>query len=190
MALVVALIVLAALALAGAALIRAVDTTAAIAGNLSFREASIPPVNAAVEEAFAVLYESGLVADRGQSSAGSGYYAMRQPGEDARGVPRALQKLDAQFPVRTIDAGNGFTVRYVIERMCAQPGPATAVHCALVPPLSSAVPAADPETAPPMVPVFRVSVRVDGPRGALTYAQAAIRDSAPPHRMAWRILGE
>jgi hypothetical protein len=190
MALAVALIVLAALALAGAALMRAVDTTLAIAGNLGFREATIAPVNAAVEEAYAALYESGQIANREQPMAPQAYYAAREAGEDARGVPRALQRLPAESPVRTLDAGNGYTVRYLIERMCVAPGPPTAANCALVPPVSTAVPVDDPETAPPRVPVFRVSVRVDGPRGALTYAQAAIRDSTPPHRMAWRTLGE
>src|SRR3989442_14789759 len=63
-ALVTALIVLAAMGLAAAALLRAVDTTTAVAGNLAFREASIAPANAAIEEALAALFERNLIADR------------------------------------------------------------------------------------------------------------------------------
>ena len=47
MVLVITLVVLAMMSLAAAALMRAVDTATAVAGNLAFREASIPPANAA-----------------------------------------------------------------------------------------------------------------------------------------------
>jgi len=53
----VALIVMVAMALAALALIRSVDTTTAVVGNLGFRQASVLPANAAVEEAVAALFE-------------------------------------------------------------------------------------------------------------------------------------
>jgi len=190
MALVVALIVLAAMSLAAAALVRSVDTTIAIAGNLGLRDAAIPALDAAVETAWAALYDRNLIADRDRDLPAEGYYASRQPGEDARGVPRVLQREDAYprgAPVR--DAGNGNTVRYVIERVCLGPGPPAAANCALVRPRgAAAIAVTDADPAPPMVPVFRVTARVDGPRNTVTHAQAMFRDGTPPQRMSWRLL--
>ena len=192
LALIIALIVLAAMSLAAVALVRAVDTTTAVTGNLAFRAASIAAVDMAIEAAFAALFENDLIPDRDHDLRAQNYYASRQPGEDARGVPAVLQGLrDALPPDRVLDAGNGNTLRYLIERMCLRPGPATPANCALA---QSAVPTmtATPEagTAAPTIPLYRVSVRADGPQNTLVHALAVFRGSSPPRRMAWRIVGE
>ena len=105
-------------------------------------------------------------------------------------MPRLLQRTESYpegAPVR--DAGHGNSVRHVIERLCVSPGPPTAANCALVRPHGAgAVPIADPDAAPAMVAVFRVSARVDGPRNTVTHAQATFRDGTPPQRMSWRLL--
>jgi hypothetical protein len=191
-ALVVALVVLAAMALAASALMRSVDTAQAIAGNLAHRDAAAAPVNAGVEQAWAALYENGSIAERAVSAPAVGYHASRLPGEDPRGVPALLLGDDLDpAGIARVDLGEGLVVRYVIERMCRADGPATPANCALVRSRSSAAPpSSDPEAPEPMVPVIRVSIRVDGARGTLVLAQAMIRDSAPPRRIAWRILAE
>lgn len=191
-ALVVALIVLAAMSLAAAALMRAVDTTVAVSGNLGFREASIPPVNMAVEEAFAALFENDLLADRDRDLPAQNYYGSLQPGEDVRGVPFVLQE-PRNYPVaaRVLDAGDGNTLRYIIERMCLRPGPTTPAHCALAKPHAPSAPATPAsDTVAPTISFFRVTVRVDGPRNTVSHVQAMLRDSTPPQRTAWRILTE
>src|SRR4030081_2225685 len=58
----VALIVMVALSLAAIALIRSVDTTTTVIGNLAFRQASILPANMAVEEAAAALFSDADIA--------------------------------------------------------------------------------------------------------------------------------
>ena len=58
----IALIVMVALSLAAIALIRSVDTTTTVIGNLAFRQASILPANMAVEEAAAALFSDADVA--------------------------------------------------------------------------------------------------------------------------------
>ena len=181
-----------ALALAASALMRSVDIAHAIAGNLAFRDAGVAPVNAGVEHAWAALYENGSIADRDTTAPAAGFYASRLPGEDARGVPSLLV---GDGPDRTslprIEVGEGFAVRYLIERLCLAEGPATPANCALVRSHSSAAPpSTDPAAPEPMAPILRVSVRVDGPRGALVLAQAMFRDSVPPRRVAWRVLTE
>jgi Tfp pilus assembly protein PilX len=192
LALVVALIVLVAMSLSAAALIRAVDTTIAVTGNLALREASIPPADAAVEEAFASLFQANVITDREHDLVARSYYASRQPGEDGRGVPFALQ-LPGNYPAnaRVLDAGSGNSLRYVIERVCLHPGPATPGNCALVRPYASGgTPTPDASASAPPVPLFRVTIRVDGPQNAVSHVQSMLRDSSPPRRMSWRILSE
>jgi hypothetical protein len=52
----IALIVMVAMSLAAIALIRSVDTTNILIGNLAFRQSSILPANMAVEQAAAALF--------------------------------------------------------------------------------------------------------------------------------------
>src|SRR6266700_826250 len=88
----VALIVMVAMSLAAIALIRSVDTTNAIVGNLAFRLASILPANASIEQAASALFSDADIAtvdhipDKTIDLAAENYYAQRQAGEDARGV--------------------------------------------------------------------------------------------------------
>ena len=58
----VALISMVILALAGVALMRAVDTTAGVAGNLAFRNASFPAVNEAIEESIDAIFKARTIA--------------------------------------------------------------------------------------------------------------------------------
>ena len=188
--LVITLVVLAMMSLAATALMRAVDTTTAVAGNLAFREASIPPATAAIEEAIAALSDASVIADRERDLPAQNYYASRQPGENPSGVPWLLQQPD-RYPVeaRAPDAGDGNTLRYVIERICLRPGSATAANCALVrmPPVARA-PGAGPATEPPAVPLLRITVRVNGPQSTVSLVQVMVRDSVPPRRLSWRII--
>ena len=52
----IALIVMVAMSLAAIALMRSVDTTSAVIGNLAFRQASILPANYGIEDAAAGLF--------------------------------------------------------------------------------------------------------------------------------------
>jgi hypothetical protein len=125
------------------------------------------------------MYENNVIPHRDNNSPAHSYYASRQSGEDARGVPLALQK-QSLYPenARVFDAGNGNSVRYVIERLCNNAGPATAANCNLV------------SVSAATVPAFRITVRVDGPQNTVSHVQMMLRDSAPPLRLSWRILGE
>jgi hypothetical protein len=188
----VALVVTALMSLASVALMRAVDTTTVVGGNLSFRQAAMAPSTAAIEDAVAALYENGAIVDRGSDLAARGYYASRQPGEDARGVPRVLQHEPSSTDgVRTLDALAGNTVRYVIERLCVSAGPAASASCNLAVPYVPGATAAS-EAAAPAEPntVYRITARVDGPQHAAAYVQMMLRGSSPPRRLSWRILDE
>ena len=96
-------------------------------------------------------------------------------------MPAVLQALSA-YPALApvVDAGNGNTVRYVIERMCATAGPPD--NCNLV--------ATTDAPDAPRVPLFRQSIRIDGPGGATAFVQAFLADIPGRRRVAWRALAD
>jgi Tfp pilus assembly protein PilX len=173
----VALIVMVAMALAALALIRAVDTTTAVVGNLGFRQASILPANAAVEVAVSALFETKSIALEA-NDVGQNYFASKLAGDDARGVPALLGNACASGTVAKVlpaDAA-GNTVCYVIERMCNNPGVATGTNCDMLPPkLAAGTTVGDPSVPMPQVPFYRLTVRVDGPRHTASYVQVMLR---------------
>jgi hypothetical protein len=79
------------------------------------------------------------------------------------------------FLKETDAAGN--TIRYVIERMCIDEGPANAAICDMSPPKKSEATTAMELEKPntPRVPFYRLTVRVDGPNNTTTFAQAMLR---------------
>lgn len=185
MVLIIALIVMVALSFAGVALVRAVDTTTAVVGNLAFRQAAISPANLAVEEATAALFADAnkagapLIADKTQNLLAQNYYASRQAGEDVRGIPVQLQKKANYTLPRVLfaDAKQYFEVRYVIERSCIAAGAATPGNCDMMPP-KQGMGTTVGDTAPPslpQIPFYRLTVRVDGPQNTTAFLQAMLR---------------
>ena len=181
--LVIALIVMVALSLAGIALMRSVDTSTAVVGNLAFTQASALPANLAVEEAVAALFEDELIPNVNQDLPAQNYYATRQNGEDTRGIPEVLTtKGKASALARVLDAGYGNEVRYVVERMCAPGIPVTpsraelVKHCDMLPPKPSGTTSMETDKIElPRIPLYRLTVRVDGPRNTVSFLQAMLR---------------
>lgn len=185
----VALIAMVVMSLAGVALIRAVDTTGSVAGNLAFREASVPAVNMAVEEAVQALYLTKTIANTEVDDFPHRYYAKLQPGELPNGVPAVLggtytaMKGAYPFGVSTYPTTNA-EVRAVIERICSPASPALPLTvaqrlqwCDTLPPKVSVAKTNDKLTGAtlPPIPLYRVTVRVDLPgTNTATYAQVML----------------
>ena len=82
------------MALSAVALLRVVDTTTAVTGNLGFMQSAVGASDAAVEHAVAALFERALVADPSRDDdTARAISPQLQAGENARGVPAALQAL-------------------------------------------------------------------------------------------------
>jgi len=190
----VSLIVMVALSLAAIALIRSVDTTNAIVGNLAFRLASILPANASVEQAAGALFQDadiGNIAhitdlEKNNDKPAENYFAHRVAGEDPRGVPAVLQKkttastltkkFDASDTYGAAAAATDTQVTYVIERMCVAAGAPTTGNCDLVPPKGNpGNTLGDAESGGGSVPFYRVTVRVDGPKNTASFVQAMLK---------------
>ncbi|MEO8543617.1 MAG: hypothetical protein ABJA49_03300 [Betaproteobacteria bacterium] len=126
--LVIAMISLIAMTLAGLALIRAVDTTNLISGNLAFRQATLHTTDVGVETAFAtldtVIVPTSLDAEypAGCAAGSCNYYPVRQ----AVNANGELATIDwTLVPSAVVDGS--YAVQYVIDRQCDGPAPVTDV---------------------------------------------------------------
>jgi len=183
----VALIAMVILSLAGVALVRSVDSSTAVAGNLAFRQASIAPVNQAIEEAVDALFKTRTITSTVGPDLAHYYYSSLQAGEKPNGVPAMLAGnyatmkaayTAAGLPTPTVDPVSKLEIRKVIERICNADGAATIATCDLLPPkVSPAGTDNEVKRIPlPPIPHFRVTVRVDLPgTNTTTYAQAFVR---------------
>jgi type IV pilus assembly protein PilX len=174
----VALIVMVALSLAGVALIRSVDTATLVSGNLAFRQGAMPVANAAIEKAAFDLFEAKNIADTTADKTAFNYYASWRNNDNALGVPKALTDTSS-YPAGgavITDAASGMTARYVIERSCSTDGVATAGICDMMAPkLAPGGTAGKNPWQLPRIPFYRTTIRVDGPRDTVVYAQATLR---------------
>jgi Tfp pilus assembly protein PilX len=194
----IALLVMVALSLAGIALIRSADTATTVAGNLAFKQSAVYAVDRAVEQTIDKLF-TGLpapaIADKTAHDLAQNYYACVRnaagtgcigPTEPIPEIPAALANKAAFETI--LGSANAAEVEtnkdaadnkayYVIERMCAAAGPAIGPNCNL----SSASMGADAGTQHYEGLVrsgdayYRVTVRVEGPRNTVAYAQAILR---------------
>lgn len=175
MSLVIALIALVAMTLAGLALIRAVDTTNIISGNLAFRQATLQATDIGVETALTTLgtiVTTSIDANYpvGCASGACNYYPTRQAVNSA-GIPTAIDWT--LVPSTTVDSS--YAVQYVIDRLCDGPTPVTdiATNCMRTTETSvgSKKSGAVSFTSANQV-YYRATVRVVGPRSTVSVVQA------------------
>lgn len=182
--LIIALVVLVAMTLAGLALMRSVDTTNLIAGNLAFQQAATRSGDAGVEAAIAFLQGASSVTLE-TDSAGNGYAAN---GSSAGLNPAAGQSWDAYW-VANLDArkmtlNNGVAdqagniISYVIDRMCNNAGgKTTGAACSASPIVTTATgnnESVEVQLNAPSVVYYRITVRVTGPKNTVSYVQAMV----------------
>lgn len=178
-ALFIALIMLAAMIMAAVSLIRTVDTAVVIAGNLSFKQASTAAAEVAVNNASSWLFSASTAALQ-SDNASQGYYATSNGLSLAAdttwttGASAAATGVDINAGVDS--AGN--QIRYVIQRMCRATGVATTANClfgaATVSSSSQAVKDATQSGGVVTLsasPMYRVTVKVTGPRNTVSYVQ-------------------
>jgi type IV pilus assembly protein PilX len=184
----VALLVMVALSLAGIALIRSADTATIVSGNLAFKQAAASAVDRGFEQAVEALFNpvatpNPVIANKLNDLKAQNYFAsVRLKGGSIPEIPDELQSSSA-FALAGLNTGlvpvdaAGNKSLYVIERMCANPGPAVGSNCNL----SDIALGADAGTqhyeglVRPGDAFYRVTVRVEGPRNTVAYAQAILK---------------
>ena len=128
----ITLIVLVAMTLAGIALLRSVDTSSVIAGNLAFKQSATASADRGVEAAVTWLTANYTRLDSDRRS--DGYYATRQDAADLTGNSTARtddnMEWDNAAKAKTLAADSaGNVVSYVIHRMCDNAGAFNAGTC-------------------------------------------------------------
>ena len=188
------LIILVVLLAGGVAVMRSMDTSLAGAGNLAFKRDLVNQGELAIAKAMREFNASGALAATGATSnnVAAANYSAVQLATNAQGIPEVLLKKtnlsgpdvlgNAFTPTGTpISGSGGSTVRYVIDRMCNATGTFASIGKSgcVYSPSKTETPGGDQSQMPtpgpsiPSPPIYRVSVRVDGPRDTQVFLQAS-----------------
>jgi hypothetical protein len=188
----IALVILVAMSLAGIALLRGVDTGTIIAGNIAFRQNTMFVGDIGVEAGRAWLQANLGTLNNDQP--GSAYYATWGATTDLLGndadpltVPFDWQGQSQNVTAAPFTPPPGYEVRYVIHRLCEVAGdpstdPAVAAKCMRSSGTGGSTSSGSKGAAgygnyalsAPVASVFRITVRVAGPRNAISYVQATV----------------
>jgi Tfp pilus assembly protein PilX len=191
--LMIALIMLVAMTLGGLALVRSVNMTNIIAGNLAFQQGATNSGDTGIEVAINWL-EANNGVNLYISTAAQGYTATRQdPGAgqswDAfwRAVlvnqavtvnPAAAGTIMAYTASAPNSAGN--TVSFAIQRLCAQPLPPSAAGAGCSQPPATISTSSSSKGAGVVALTYgsqvyyRITSRIAGPRNTVSYVQAIV----------------
>lgn len=171
------LIVLVILLAGGVAVVRSMNTSLTSAGNLAFRRDLVNQGERAVSFVLAnKMASGGPLANATDDLPGENFKATKLD-TNTQGVPLALLddktfgsvgKADKDI----VDAAAQVSIRYVIDRLCSSTGPATSTGCVQ----SSAAPNAGTgggaRPLPPTATIYRLSLRVTGPRDTQVFMQS------------------
>jgi type IV pilus assembly protein PilX len=172
------LIILLILTIGAVALVRSMSTSLFSAGNLAFRRDLVNQGETAVATVLTEFKAGGALVNATANSVQAANYSATMLPTNRQGVPNALLDGTAYAAVGTNGniiipvASPDIQIRYVIDRLCNVAGPASSAQCVM----SSAAPTGGTAgsiaaVAPPTATVYRLSVRVDGPRSTQVFLQ-------------------
>ncbi len=179
---IIALIVLVAMTLAGIALMRSVDTTTVITGNLAFQQAATTSGDTGIETAATWLQTNNVGTTLYASNLAAGYSAARQD-------PGATQSWDDFWNNVLLPGGQvvalppdaaGNVASYAIHRLCNTVGdPVTpGVNCSVAQSASGASTSSKSAGSVQLkynsAVYYRITARIVGPRNTVSYVQAVV----------------
>jgi len=178
--LLICLIVLVILLAGGVAVMRSMNTTLSSAGNLAFKRDLVNQGEQAAVKALALFNTGGTLSAVGadyNDATASNYSAVRLDTND-RGIPLALLKDDLYNAkaADTIVRTDAVKIRYLIDRLCNTSGASSKSTCVYAPSTSDVRGGSVQESGrppPPKALVYRLSVRVDGPRDTQVFLQSS-----------------
>jgi Tfp pilus assembly protein PilX len=176
-----ALVAMVLLMVSGLALVRGMGTSIAISGNFALRRDLLNEGEQGVVAAEAAFTTGALAtaANRTSVNTAANYSPTTLP-TDNNGIPLALLN-DTQFTgiglaTNDLTPESGVTVRYVIDRLCVA-GTTTPVYSDCAAYTGATKPRGDLRqngAGGPFQPVYRVTVRVTGPKNSMTFLQTTI----------------
>jgi Tfp pilus assembly protein PilX len=194
-----ALVALLVLSLAAVALIRMVDTSAIIAGNLAFKQAATNSGDTGIDAA--ITWMAGVQAAQttvnvltdanhtfNLDNAASGYYSSvhDEPSDPAYiNLFADATWTNASSALVGTDPNTGNTIRYIIQRLCRSANTAVRdAQCLFSGPdqdtgetdirLPQEVCVGPGCPAPGQAPITRITSRVTGPKNTVSYVQAFV----------------
>lgn len=182
--LIFALIVLLILAIGAVAVLRSVNSTSLSSGNLAFHRDLVNQAEQAIATVLTEFRTNGppLSTSPTTASLPAANYSAATLLTNAQGVPLALLDNTAFgvigtaandiIPASTSGVPLGVTIRYVIDRLCTSTGTASITNCVQ----STGLPTGgtanrNTAVAPPSATIYRVSVRINGPRNTQAFLQ-------------------
>ena len=188
--LMISLMILVALTIAGLALIRSVDTTNVIAGNLAFQQAAVHSGEAGTEDAISAFLNTHSTTTM-QSDDFANAYAASTPASgnpanwdtywatviNPNPVGKPVMNKTCVDRVCTLPTdASGNTASYTIQRLCPAAGdPKQEPRCpSFAPKPEVSVQAGVIPLPPPLQYYYRITTRVDGPRNTLSYIQTIV----------------
>ena len=190
----VAMIALVVMSLAAVALIRSVDTNNLIAGNLTYKQTAAISSSYGIESMADTIGAQALSYGNSNDAA-NGYYAICSTYDqgttdrcnganlttDANWVPGTTSRTATGTGITGGVDPYGNAIQYIVERMCHQTGAPTNALCLQAgTDLNNGTknvlnePNAGAPEIPTDLPVYRVTVRVAGPKNTVSYIQAFI----------------
>ncbi|MGH8541196.1 MAG: pilus assembly PilX family protein [Stenotrophobium sp.] len=197
----ITLIALLVMAIAILALVRSSDTASLIAGNLAFRRDLTNQAQLALSQASAAFTTGALTTEAARESTLSAVPPATSPtinysptllppptSNPSQGIPEVL--LDDNSTAATSFTStfgntatgnditdNGVTIRYVVDRLCTAAGPPSAATCVPGQQTSDKSGTANIQKAGGVfIPIYRITVRVSGPRNTQAFLQATLVD--------------
>jgi type IV pilus assembly protein PilX len=175
------LIILLILTIGAVALMRSMNTSLLSAGNLAFRRDLANQGEQAVSNVITEFKASGALSSSAvtDQNVPAANYSATMLATNAQGVPNILLSSDSTFN------GTGFTstahdivgaspdvsIRYVIDRMCTAAGVTVANLCVQSSAAPTGLTPGNQSPPPPSATVYRLSVRVTGPRATQVFLQ-------------------
>jgi Tfp pilus assembly protein PilX len=173
-----ALIVLVAMTLAGIALVRSVDTSNIIAGNLAFKQAATNSGDIGIETAVTWLQTNNGV-NLNNPIPAQGYAATRQDPAAGQGWDAFWKAVLKSQAITLAPDAAGNTVAYTIQRLCNGTGdPFSGIDCAQPP--APGMAAGSSRTAGTVALLinsqiyYRITSRIAGPRNTVSYVQVIV----------------
>ena len=180
-----AMIALVILLIGTVALMRSMNTSLFTAGNFGFKRDLTNQGERAMTTVLDLVQTGALASEAArQANSTASNYSATMLSTNAEGIPLALLSDTAYATVGVAGndiapAGMGVTVRYVVDRLCTTAGPASEDSCTVVGTLPAGGSNSEvgsgsgggPRGAPTGV-VYRVSIRVDGPRRTQSFFQS------------------
>jgi type IV pilus assembly protein PilX len=183
------LFALAIMMLGAAAMVRSMNTSMVMSGNLGFKRDLTNQAERAADAVMGLLTTGALSSEtaRSQHLQASNYSATMLP-TNPQGIPLVLVN-DSQFSGAGVSSNDitvaeqGVVLRYVLDRLCLNTSLADASHCQMSEsgaPMggnASGGPGAEDSAASggggalPLQTVYRLSIRVNGPRNTQAYFQ-------------------